>query len=108
MTYVPKPRPNGECSVERAIVAIRGKWKMLVLRVLLLEERQRYNGLLAAIPGISAKELTRNLRELERDGLVVRNGNGHQYVEYALTPRGHKLFPAFVELGRVGEELLAG
>lgn len=107
MDYVPTPGPNGECSVERAIVAIRGKWKMLVLRMLMLESRVRFNALVAGVPGISAKELTRNLRELERDGLVVRRDRGNgRHVEYELTERGQLLFPAFAQLGRVGEELL--
>ncbi len=88
-------------------MAIRGKWKMLVLRVLMLESRVRFNELVAGVPGISAKELTRNLRELQRDGLVARldRDNG-RHVEYELTQRGRKLFPAFAQLGRVGEELL--
>lgn len=52
------------CPVERAIHVIGGKWKLLVLRSLLLGGPQRYNDLLASVTGISAKELTRNLKEL--------------------------------------------
>ena len=52
------------CPVERAIHVIGGKWKLLLLRSLLLKGPQGYNQLLASVDGISAKELTRNLREL--------------------------------------------
>jgi DNA-binding HxlR family transcriptional regulator len=42
-----RPRPLGEvrCPVARTIHAIGGKWKMLVLRTLLLDGAQRYNQL---------------------------------------------------------------
>ena len=45
--------PN--CPLEKAINTIGGRWKMLVLRVLFLDGEQRFNALLHAIPGISAK-----------------------------------------------------
>ena len=63
------------CSVEFMVRTIGGKWKMLVLRALLFYPTLRYNQLLAAIEGISPKELTRNLRELEDVGLVARRGH---------------------------------
>jgi len=52
------------CPVEEAIRVIGGKWKLLVLRSLLLNGPQRYNELLKTVTGIRQKELTRNLREL--------------------------------------------
>ena len=60
------------CPLELAIRVIGGKWKMLVLRSLFVAGAQRYNHFLRSVPGISPKELTRNLRELERAGLVAR------------------------------------
>ena len=51
---------------------IGGKWKMLVLRSLLLNGPQHYNQLLVSVSDISPKELTRNLRELTGAGLVRR------------------------------------
>ncbi len=64
------------CPVEEAIRVIGGKWKLLVLRSLLLNGPQRYNELLASVTAISAKELTRNVRELEASGVDrgVRRG----------------------------------
>jgi DNA-binding HxlR family transcriptional regulator len=53
-----------QCPVEEAIQIIGGKWKLLVLRSLLLNGPQRYNELLGTVTNISQKELTRNLREL--------------------------------------------
>lgn len=97
-----------DCPVARTIHVIGGKWKMLVLRTLLLDGSQRYNQLLEHVPGISPKELTRNLRELEIAGLVHRaDQNGRLHVVYGLTPVGLDLMPAFEALVPIGVRLAA-
>ena len=96
------------CPLELAIRVIGGKWKMLVLRSLFLAGAQRYNHFLKSVPGISPKELTRNLRELERAGLVARarcDGERPDIEVYALTETGSGLLPAFKALGTFGERL---
>ncbi|MCZ3378224.1 helix-turn-helix transcriptional regulator [Rhizobium sp. AG207R] len=50
----------------------------------------RYNALLSAIDGISAKELTQNLRELESARLIKRVAVEDQSA-YALTPLGREI-----------------
>lgn len=106
-----KRRPGAqdpECAVARTIHAIGGKWKMLVRRTLLLDGPQRCNHLLGQVPGISPKELTRNLRDLEADGFVRRaDRNGSAHIEYGLTAIGLDLMPAFEALLPVGERLRA-
>ena len=94
-----------ECPVERAINIIGGKWKLLVLRSLLLNGPQRYNDLLASVGGISAKELTRNLRELARSGLIAEHNDRN--APYALTPLGVGLMPVFKRLLPWGRRLIA-
>jgi DNA-binding HxlR family transcriptional regulator len=90
------------CGVEFTVKLIGGKWKLLVLRALLFHSSLRYNELLARIDGISAKELTRNLRELEAAMLVRRDGTA-----YAPTELGNELMPAFRMLAPVGQKLMA-
>jgi DNA-binding HxlR family transcriptional regulator len=94
------------CPVERAIQVIGGKWKLLLLRSLVLNGSQRYNELLASVTGISAKELTRNLRELEAAGLVVHAASSDGPVKYALTAMGEGLMPTFQTLLTWGRQLL--
>jgi DNA-binding HxlR family transcriptional regulator len=94
-----------DCPLEKAINTVGGRWKMLVLRVLFLGGEQRFNDLLRAIPGISAKELTRNLRELENAGLVAHAADG-DIAPYALSPLGETMLPVFRELGAFGARLL--
>jgi DNA-binding HxlR family transcriptional regulator len=95
--------PN--CPLEKAINTIGGRWKMLVLRVLILDGELRFNALLRAIPGISPKELTRNLRELEAAGLVARRTQVGA-ANYILTNLGKTMLPVFRELGAFGSRLM--
>jgi len=111
-TQLPPPVAEAKvavpCPVEFTVRLIGGKWKLLVLRALLFHNRLRYNQLLANIRGVSPKELTRNLRELEETGLVRRDGSTEeQRVEYTLTPVGAELMPAFNSLAPVGQKLMA-
>jgi len=94
-----------KCPVEEAIRIIGGKWKLLVLRSLLLNGPQRYNKLLRTVTAISPKELTRNLRALTNSGLVARNSGTGQMAEYDLTKLGKGLMPMFKNLLTWGKRL---
>jgi DNA-binding HxlR family transcriptional regulator len=94
------------CPVETAIQIIGGKWKLLVLRSLLLNGPQRYNELLATVTAISQKELTRNLRELTEAGLVTQGSGASRIARYELTKLGEGLMPTFTSLLIWGTNLL--
>lgn len=82
------------CPVELTLDMIGGKWKPLILWEL-RGGRRRFNALQTAIPGITHKVLTQQLRGLERYGFVtrrVREGKVH-HVEYALSEFGGTLRP---------------
>jgi DNA-binding HxlR family transcriptional regulator len=96
-----------KCPVEEAIRIIGGKWKLLVLRSLLLNGPQRYNDLLKTVTAISPKELTRNLRELMNSELVERANGPGQLVQYSLTELGNGLMPTFESLLDWGKQLSA-
>ncbi len=95
------------CPVEEAIRVIGGKWKLLILRSLLLNGPQRYKGLLESVTAISQKELTRNLRELADARLVTRTGASSRLATYELTRLGKSLMPTFRKLLEWGTRLLA-
>jgi DNA-binding HxlR family transcriptional regulator len=101
------PNAVAPCPVEEAIRMIAGKWKLLVLRSLLLNGPQRYNELLRTVTAISQKELTRNLRELTNAGLVVRDSGTSRLAQYDLTKLGKGLMPTFKQLLTWGTKLLA-
>lgn len=82
------------CPVELTLGVIGGKWKPLILWELRGRAR-RFNKLHAALPGITHKVLTQQLRTLERDGIIsrtVREGRVRT-VEYAFSDFGRTLRP---------------
>lgn len=90
------------CSVEQAIGIVGGKWKLYIIRVLLVSGPQRYNHLLAAVGGISPKVLTENLRALEHSGVITRIETQGVRV-YSLTPTGQRLHPILRAMGEWAE-----
>jgi DNA-binding HxlR family transcriptional regulator len=96
-----------QCPVEEAIQVIGGKWKLLILRSLLLNGPQRYNQLLGTVTAISQKELTRNLQELTNARLVARDSATTRIARYDLTKLGKGLMPAFKKLLIWGKKLQA-
>jgi DNA-binding HxlR family transcriptional regulator len=63
---------------------------------------QRFTGLQRLIPAITPKVLTQRLRQLERDGLVVRSYYPEipPRVEYQITELGRSLGPLFASLAQ--------
>ncbi len=95
------------CPVELVIELISGKWKLLILREL-MSGTKRFSQLQRAIPGITQKMLTKQLRELERDGLINRKVYPQvpPKVEYSLTELGKSLKPVFDAMHRWGIEYM--
>ncbi|MBO4649959.1 MAG: helix-turn-helix transcriptional regulator [Clostridiales bacterium] len=81
-----------DCPVEYTASLIANKWKIIILRELLTGTK-RYNELTRSVVGISAKVLTENLRDLEKDGIINRKVYPEvpPKVEYSLTDKGNDL-----------------
>ena len=86
--------------VDEALKVLEGRWKLIILFHLFVEETLRLSELERAIPGITQKMLIQQLRGLERDGVVSRLVHPvvPPKVEYRLTPSGRDLCPALDEL----------
>lgn len=80
------------CPVEYTASIIANKWNVLILRDLLTGTK-RYNELRKSVVGISAKVLTENLKDLEKDGVINRKSYPviPPKVEYSLTKKGIEL-----------------
>ena len=90
-----------ECPVRNVLSRIGDKWSILVMLTLDgAEHPLRFKEIEAGIPDISQKMLTRTLRNLEADGLVVRQAYAEvpPRVEYALTDRSRSLTPLIQNL----------
>jgi DNA-binding HxlR family transcriptional regulator len=78
-----------DCSIEKALDVIGGKWSFLVLREL-FDGTKRFGELKKAIPSISPKALTDTLRHLEENNVIGREAfpTVPVTVEYSLTEKG--------------------
>ncbi|WP_085906344.1 winged helix-turn-helix transcriptional regulator [Kiloniella majae] len=93
------------CPVEAALEIIGGKWKGIVL-FHLLSGTKRFNELQRDCGTITQRMMTKQLRELESDGLIHRKVYPvvPPKVEYSLTPKGESLRPILLALGDWGAE----
>ena len=83
-----------ECPVATTVQLIGSKWKLLILRNLLVRP-WRFNELRKGLDGISQKVLTDSLRSMEEDGIITRTVYPEvpPRVEYALSELGESMRP---------------
>ena len=95
------------CTVEASLDVIGGKWKPLILWAL-GDKVLRFSELQKELPGVNAKMLTKQLRELEEDGVIQRTVYPEvpPRVEYAMTDFGRTLIPILQALCAWGTQYL--
>ncbi|MBQ9415456.1 MAG: helix-turn-helix transcriptional regulator [Clostridia bacterium] len=83
-----------DCPVATTVSLIGNKWKLLILRNLLVRP-WRFNELHKSLDGISQKVLTESLRQMEADGIITRTVYPEvpPRVEYALSELGESMRP---------------
>lgn len=93
------------CPVEVSVSVIGGAWKLTIVRHL-SEGTRRFGELRRELGDVTDRTLTRQLRELEDDGLVHREvfAEVPPRVEYSLTPLGESLRPVVDTLDAWGKE----
>jgi len=98
-SYIPKQPTYIECSIEKTLAVIGGKWAFLVLREL-FEGTKRFGELQRKVKGISPKSLTDTLRHLEQQGVIERTAfpTVPVTVEYTLSPKGEDLHQILKEM----------
>jgi len=94
------------CPLEEAMRVLGGRWR-IVLVYYLLDGPMRFSDLRRAMPNISQRMLTLDLRALEDVGLVQRRllPGIPPGTEYSLTGEGQRLRSLVDLLGEVGERL---
>ena len=84
-----------ECPAERAIYFLGGKWKIRILFTLYNNKKVRFNILKKGLKTITQQMLSKQLKELETDGIV--NRKVYQVVppkvKYSLTEFGLSVIP---------------
>lgn len=84
------------CKVETALEILVGKWKPVILFQLFSNGTMRFSELQRAIPNISKKMLTQQLRELEYHDIIHREVYRQipPKVEYSITEYGNSMSTA--------------
>lgn len=96
------------CPVEVAVSVLGGTWKLTIVKNL-LDGSRRFNELGRLLPLASTKTLTRQLRELEEDGIVSRTVHDRvpPRVDYAVTDQGRSLAPIVEAMNSWGDAFAA-
>lgn len=91
------------CPVELTLGTLQGKWKILILWHL-RDATLRYSELRRALPKVTHKMLSQQLRELEADGLIHREVYPvvPPKTEYSLTSEGRTLIPVLTAMQQWG------
>jgi DNA-binding HxlR family transcriptional regulator len=92
------------CFFELTLLVIGGKWKPIILYKLAREGILRFGELRRQIQGVTERMLSRQLRELEYDGLIHREVYKQvpPKVEYSLTELGRTLIPILLNMREWG------
>jgi len=96
----PIPVVQGSCPMPDIVRLIGGKWKLIILQILIFQGLKRFNALRRQINGITQTMLTNQLRALENDGLVKRKVYAEvpPRVEYTATQRAVELKKMFLAM----------
>ncbi|HVQ44604.1 MAG TPA: helix-turn-helix domain-containing protein [Candidatus Saccharimonadia bacterium] len=97
-----------QCPIEAVMSVLGGKWKVVVIDQLLSNSVMRFSELRRAMPGVTQKMLTQQLRELEQSGIVERKIYPvvPPKVEYRLTTKGKTLEDLLVLMKQWGVDFI--
>ncbi|MDC1212280.1 helix-turn-helix transcriptional regulator [Pelagibacteraceae bacterium] len=89
-----------QCLAERAIYFLGGKWKIRIVFLLYQNKKNRFGELKKILQTITQQMLSKQLKELELDGLINRKAFQvvAPKVEYSLTNFGNSVIPALRSL----------
>ncbi|MGD6963541.1 winged helix-turn-helix transcriptional regulator [Fictibacillus phosphorivorans] len=96
-----------DCPLTFALTLIGSKWRLPIIWALWKNKSIRYNELKRQVDGITNMVLSQYLKEMEKQGLIVRT----QFmeipprVEYSLTEAGEALIPSLKSLAEWGKEM---
>ena len=84
----------GKCPYTTAQKALSGKWSLVIMHIL-SDGPVRFNELHRRLPDMTHATLSRQLKQLEENGLIIRREYSQipPKVEYSLTERGKSLIP---------------
>ncbi|WP_269859415.1 winged helix-turn-helix transcriptional regulator [Streptomyces sp. RPT161] len=92
-----RQQPYDPCPVSPLVDVVFSRWTTPILWLLQHQGPMRFNELRERLGTITAKTLTERLRQLERDGLLIRTHHPQvpPRVDYEITDLGLSLSPIF-------------
>ena len=96
--------PRMNCAIDATMSVIEGRWKTVILCKLYNNGPMRFNQLMRSIAGVSPRILTKQLKELESDGIIRRVSYQEipPRVEYSITDKGMSLGPIMIAMAEWG------
>jgi len=97
------------CPIQTTLDYVGKKWTLVIVRDLFYGKR-RFREFLKANTALSGKVLSERLKQLERDGIIVKRivSKTPLGIEYSLTPKGQRLNKVLYELAMFGMSELRG
>lgn len=95
----------GKCPYATVQMLLSGKWTLAIL-ILLSTKTMRFNELLRELPNLTQATLTKQLRTLEKNSLIIRTVYNQipPKVEYSLSDMGEKFKPVIKTMKAWGDE----
>ena len=95
-------------ALKNALNVVNGKWKLAIVATLLKQQR-RFNEIEHLLPGITPKMISKELKELELNKVVMKvqtfdNASGKSIVLYDLTESGRGLEKLMVQMATWGQQ----
>ncbi len=101
--------PAGEsyCPLVHAAIELIGRRWVGVILIAVEDGADRFSDIRDAVPGLSDRLLAQRLRELEKESIIDRIGEGRD-VRYSVTEKGMALFPVFQAISVFVQEWVVG
>ncbi len=96
--------------IRTSVKSLGSRWTLLILRDIGFLKLQRFSEILRNNPGLTARVLSKRLKDMQREGLIERQAS-EDMITYALKPRGEDavfILLAFLRYGlkhHTGEKL---
>lgn len=102
--HTPDACARGIMALEDTLYVIGGKWKLKIISALRMGGSSRFNQLQQTVTGISARILSKELKELELNGFVKRKvyTDTPVVVTYEITPYSNTLGTVLSEMIKWG------